>query len=120
MASRTQSVPKGVLFAFQKITLTKKIDFVKWKNTLALSRPQVKVNFMMVGHTHDDIDQMFSRFSAKLHNKNAVTISQLSTVCHNGYTPNPVVEVVEEVLDWIKYIAPTKKDTSWPLQTAPI
>ena len=27
---------------------------------------KIKVNFLLVGHTHDHIDQMFSRFSKKL------------------------------------------------------
>ena len=35
---------------------------------------QVKVNFLMKGHTHEDCDQLFSRFGVKLATNNVVTV----------------------------------------------
>ncbi|XP_052097971.1 uncharacterized protein LOC127732831 [Mytilus californianus] len=38
---------------------------------------KVKVNFLMVGHTHEDIDQLFSRFSNWLSRHSAITMMKL-------------------------------------------
>ncbi|CAG2221775.1 PHF20 [Mytilus edulis] len=34
---------------------------------------QIKLSFLMVGHTHEDVDQFFSRISVKCHQQAAVT-----------------------------------------------
>ena len=38
---------------------------------------QIKVCFLMVGHTHEDIDQMFSCISRRLSKNNARTLLEL-------------------------------------------
>jgi len=40
---------------------------------------QIEVGFLMVGHTHEDIDQRFSCFSRYLHKHSAVTME--GTMC---------------------------------------
>lgn len=55
---------------------------------------------MLVGHTHDDIDQMFSRFSSYLHRHDAPTIEALHAACVAAYSPSPAVQFVDEVVDW--------------------
>ncbi len=51
----------------------------------------VYVSFLPVGHTHEDIDQVFSRTSAHLRCHNAVTISDLADELAVSYTPRPKV-----------------------------
>eukprot|EP00966_Prymnesium_polylepis_P077765 1801846-Prymnesium_polylepis.1 len=50
----------------------------------------VHVNFLPVGHTHEDIDQMLSRFA--LHNRlhNATTSTDLLNNCKNAFYPVPL------------------------------
>ena len=57
---------------------------------------------MMVGHTHDDIDQMFSRFSIGIRQANGVVYSvpQLGKILVKSFKPTPDVIFLYEVHDW--------------------
>ncbi|KAL3696477.1 hypothetical protein R1sor_010553 [Riccia sorocarpa] len=76
------------VFAYLAMLIDKKV-FLK-----------VKVGFLMVGHTHDHVDQMFSRFSVALRRKQAFTMPQLQAVIQDSYTPSPAFEVLEETWDF--------------------
>ena len=56
----------------------------------------------MVGHTHDDIDQMFSRFSTKLAAAPHIVYSVPQFMEHlkSGFDPEPDVFFLREVNDW--------------------
>ena len=56
----------------------------------------------MVGHTHDDIDQMFSRFSTKLAAAPHIVYSvpQFMDLLKSGFDPEPDVFFLREVNDW--------------------
>ena len=41
---------------------------------------KIKVGFLMVGHTHDQIDQMFSKFSMKLNKTRAYRLETLEEI----------------------------------------
>ena len=64
---------------------------------------KIKVNFLLVGHTHDHIDQMFSRFSKKLARCDAFTLPMLSKLISEAYTPKPEVHHLNEVYDFKRY-----------------
>lgn len=65
---------------------------------------------MLVGHTHDDIDQMFSRFSYKLGSTpTCLTLEELLTLCRTAYTPSPSAEMVDEVIDFARWVKPLRK-----------
>ena len=42
---------------------------------------QIRVNFLPVGHTHEDVDQFFSKVSTHLHRVGAETITGELKVC---------------------------------------
>lgn len=67
---------------------------------------EVKLGFMMVGHTHDDVDQMFSRFSVRLknYNKAIVSLPHFFTVLINAYTPTPRCEFMFQCMDWKSWL----------------
>ena len=46
---------------------------------------EINVSFLPVGHTHTDVDQMFSRFSKHLQNANALTRQELLQECCKGF-----------------------------------
>ncbi|CAM9954967.1 unnamed protein product, partial [Choristocarpus tenellus] len=50
----------------------------------------VEIHFMMVGHTHIKIDQIFSRFSRGIKGKNIFTRTQLGEELQASYTEVPV------------------------------
>ncbi|XP_046542515.1 uncharacterized protein LOC124252883 [Haliotis rubra] len=55
----------------------------------------------MVGHTHEDIDQMFSKFSQALHHKSAPTVGKLLEVLKAAYRPeNSHSELLRSVWDF--------------------
>ena len=60
---------------------------------------------MMVGHTHDDIDQMFSTFSTALKFSEAsvvYSVPQLIKVIELSFSPTPHVVFLFEMYDnWI-------------------
>ena len=66
---------------------------------------KVKVNFLLVGHTHDHIDQMFSTFSRQLSRHDAFTLPKLFDVICDAYTPRPNVLHLKEIYDFKRYIA---------------
>jgi hypothetical protein len=60
---------------------------------------KVKVGFLLVGHTHDHIDQMFSCFSVKLKRKNVGSLPSLIECIKKIYIPEPVFHMLEETID---------------------
>jgi hypothetical protein len=61
---------------------------------------KVKVSFLLVGHTHENIDQFFSRLSCALRNKRALTLPQMLEVVTACATPCPENHVVTEMIDF--------------------
>ena len=59
---------------------------------------QVKLSFLPVGHTHEDVDQMFSCFSPKLAKADIFSIEQLMEILRGAYKTKDG-EVVETVSD---------------------
>ena len=39
------------------------------------------MNFLMKGHTHEDVDQLFSRFGQKLSTNNVITVKGKLLIC---------------------------------------
>ena len=62
-------------------------------------------NFLLVGHTHDHIDQMFSTFSRQLSRYNAFTLPHLVTIICEAYTPRPTVVHLTQIYDFKRYIS---------------
>ena len=73
----------------------------------------MEISFLPVGHTHEDIDQMFSRFSWYFKCHNAFTIQDLKENIKNSYKFVKEVIHIEQVAqikqmmrkeDWIEDI----------------
>lgn len=63
---------------------------------------KVKVSFLMVGHTHEDVDQMFSRFSTWLNRNNAHHLDALLDGFQKSYTysgTSPTAVKLQEIYD---------------------
>ena len=60
----------------------------------------------MVGHTHDDVDQMFSRFNTGLKNHRALifTLTDFIKVIEKSFTPKPTVFFLYGVRDWKSWL----------------
>ncbi|XP_078608286.1 uncharacterized protein LOC144880140 [Branchiostoma floridae x Branchiostoma japonicum] len=66
---------------------------------------KVKIGFLLVGHTHEDIDQFFSRISATLKRSDATTIPELEQTITKSFTPAPQAFQVEHVMDFKAWFA---------------
>jgi hypothetical protein len=70
---------------------------------------KVKIGFLIAGHTHENIDQMFSRFSIRLRRKECFTLPELMKVADECFTPVPKCFLTTEIpniaawLDGITY-----------------
>ena len=60
---------------------------------------KIKVDFLLVGHTHDHIDQMFSHFSVTLRRKGVGSLPSLIECIKKSYMPEPTFDVLEEIVD---------------------
>ena len=66
---------------------------------------RVEVNFMLVGHTHENIDQLFSRFSVKLRTVKAFTLEDMMQVARDAFHKNkPECIHVTAVNDWNEFL----------------
>jgi hypothetical protein len=69
---------------------------------------KVLIAFLPVGHTHEDIDQFFSRISCFMRNHPAMTREEFGTCVQNSFTKNgaaPIVkhwDSVANISEWIK------------------
>ena len=69
---------------------------------------KIKMCFLPVGHTHEDIDQGFSCIARKLRHVNAYTFAQLVECVKTSFKKEnrpPQVFQVGEVFDWKSYVA---------------
>ena len=66
---------------------------------------KVKVNFLLVGHTHDHIDEMFSTFFRQLSRCDGFTLPKLCDIICDAYTPCLNVIQLKEIYDFKRYIA---------------
>ena len=68
---------------------------------------KIKVNYLMVGHTHEIIDQVFSRYSILLRQRMCMTLASLmqaGTECYNNSKHSmgvPEVLHVDHSTDWV-------------------
>ena len=65
---------------------------------------KVKVGFLLVGYTHDHIDQMFSHFERTLRRKKVRSLPSLIEMIRKAYHPEPVVQKLEETVDMRRFI----------------
>ncbi|KAL3687180.1 hypothetical protein R1sor_013489 [Riccia sorocarpa] len=82
----------NILFAYLAMLLEKKV-FTK-----------IKLGFLLVGHTHDFVDQMFSPFSQALRRENVFTMSRLRSVIENSYDPKHVTTILTQTWDFKHFI----------------
>ena len=61
---------------------------------------KVKVGFLLVGHTHENIDQLFSRISLRLKRANCHTLSDLKALIEKSFKPTPGTAHITHVNDW--------------------
>ena len=60
---------------------------------------KVKIGFLIAGHTHENIDQMFSRLSIRLRRKECLTVTELIKVAEECFTPSPKCMITTEIAD---------------------
>ena len=70
---------------------------------------KVSLSFLPVGHTHNIVDQMFSRFSVALAKAMCMTVEELHEVCSENYNVKgfkPVFEHIDEMANWTALLEP--------------
>ena len=74
---------------------------------------KIKVSFLMVGHTHEDVDQMFSRYSTYLRRQDVFTMDCLTSSFENCYTPSPTAVVLDEMPDVCRWLHTSIQDMAY-------
>lgn len=75
---------------------------------------KIKLNFDLVGHTHEDVDQMFEALNQRLHRKTIGTIEKLMDLLKDGYKNNNMnvpfyAERLDAVGGYKKWIMPFER-----------
>ena len=65
---------------------------------------EVYINFLIVGHTHDDIDVLFGRWSYKLRGTNYPTLPLLMKSFMDTESHPVIPHLIEEVPDFKKFV----------------
>ena len=74
---------------------------------------EVNLYFLQPGHTHEDVDQMFSGISTHLDTHTIGSIpSLISSLSTNAKTIPPSVSVLSSYMHWSSWLAPHLKDFS--------
>ncbi|XP_062596921.1 uncharacterized protein LOC134258393 isoform X2 [Saccostrea cucullata] len=61
---------------------------------------KIKLTFLMVGHTHEDIDQMFSCISREAHTQKIITLTHLHEMVEKSFCPKPEVQHLDNLWDF--------------------
>lgn len=69
---------------------------------------EIIVGFLPIGHTHEDIDQTFSRTSERLRSKDAVTMKELKSELSNVYNSRTTVGDMDKIANWSTLCERTK------------
>ena len=77
---------------------------------------EVYLNFMLVGHTHDDIDALFGRWSMALRKESFPTIPLLMKSFMKNETVPTIPHLIQEVPDFKKFIGDMIADGDEALQ----
>lgn len=77
---------------------------------------KIKLSFLMVGHTHEDVDQMFSRVSVHIARKSVPTLPILQDLAREAYHPMPNVQHLENIWDYRQMGDFIQSSTCWPQQ----
>ena len=70
----------------------------------------VQVGFLMVGHTHEDVDALFSKVSAELQHKEVDNLHRLMSIFWGCQSTHPVPFFIQEVADYKSYSHEFAKD----------
>ena len=65
---------------------------------------EVYINFLMVGHTHDDIDALFGKWSYKLRGTDYPTLPLLMKSFMDTESRPVIPHLIEEVPDFKKFV----------------
>lgn len=81
------------------------LGFCHWLVAMGIC-DTLELCFLPVGHTHERVDQVFSRVSHSLGKTMAYTVDHFLTIVEEAFTPKPNVEALVGTLDFSKWLTP--------------
>ncbi len=64
----------------------------------------IEISFLPVGHTHEDIDQFFSRIAMYMHYHNAITENEFLEAIENSFEPQPHAKKLNNIANFKKFV----------------
>jgi hypothetical protein len=65
---------------------------------------RVNLGFLMPGHTHEDVDALFGKYSHILNNQTTTNFPKLLEIFQRCTNPSPIGSLIEEVPDWKSFV----------------
>jgi len=101
--SQTGSLPDTLFLQMDNCTRENKnrftLSYVEFLVSMGVFL-EATVAFLPIGHTHEDIDQLFSRTATHLRIRDAVTIEDLAKELRESYTPTPNVSIMRNIANF--------------------
>ena len=102
-----KSLPRTLLLQLDNCGSENKNRYVFAYLSLLVARgvfDMVQLGFLMVGHTHEDIDALFSRFSEKLRKKTTFTFPHLMKLFNECVTMQPAPFLLQKVANFKDFV----------------
>jgi hypothetical protein len=108
--SRGEPFPEVLYLQLDNVSSNKSkvlVTYLSWLVETGVFK-KIKVNYLLVGHTHEIIDQVFSRYSVLLRTTQCLTLGELMNAGKVCYTPSPTVAHITSVTDWAEWLQRSK------------
>jgi hypothetical protein len=98
--------PHTAYFQLDNVSHNKSKTFMAYCAALIMKGifKKVKVSFLIKGHTHEVIDQMFSKLSQYLAKCDAITLEEMMERARRCYKPSPTTELIQHQFNWDLYL----------------
>ena len=106
-ASRFKRLPRTLLLQLDNCGSENKNRYVFAYLSLLVARgvfDTVQLGFLMVGHTHEDIDALFSRFSEKIRKQAVFTFPHLMKIFNECVSMHPTPFLLQKVADFKGFV----------------
>jgi hypothetical protein len=95
-------MPEVLYIQMDNVNSNKSKALFAWCAAMLLLKvfKKIKINFLLVGHTHENIDQLFSRLSIALRERDCLSLDEIMECAKRCMKKEPTVVEEKSSIDW--------------------